>query len=278
MRFFKLTCMVFAFSWASNAISYEILGVFPLSAKSHFIVFDSLMMELANRANNVTVVSSFPKNRFIPHYREIDVKNCFPPFGSLPIAETLKYADPVACTKMILARNPPYEQILSCQPLVQLFNFSGNYDLLIMETFHNDFYQLLGQKLGISVVAFHSNVPFPWMMRWTGLPLNPSYIPYFLTSYLPKMTFFQRLINSILYVYSIIAYRISSDFVYEGMAFKFFGNSLPSLTDVRKNTSLLLLYTNLNLNYIIPLEPNTIEVGGLNIKKPKSLPNVCTNF
>ena len=52
----------------------KVLGVFPFPARSHLIVQKALMFELARRGHEVTVVSSFPENKVIPNYTEIELK------------------------------------------------------------------------------------------------------------------------------------------------------------------------------------------------------------
>ena len=52
----------------------KVLGVFPFPARSHLIVQKALMFELARRGHEVTVVSSFPENKVIPNYSEIELK------------------------------------------------------------------------------------------------------------------------------------------------------------------------------------------------------------
>jgi glucuronosyltransferase len=52
----------------------KVLGVFPVPARSHLIVQKALMFELARRGHEVTVVSSFPENKVIPNYTEIELK------------------------------------------------------------------------------------------------------------------------------------------------------------------------------------------------------------
>ncbi len=268
---------VFFFS-ENYVTSFEILGIFQTAARSHNVIFDVLMVELANRGHNVTVFTQFPKSRSIHRYRHVDLKNCFPSGEKYVLDETVRFSNPVSCVNWIMNFNPSYETIMKCEPIVRLFNSPNNYDLLITETFRYDFYQLLGHRFGIPVIAFHTNFPFPWMSEWTGLPLNPSFTSVFLSSHLPRMNFRERVINTLLYVYFIVKYKFSSDYVYDEIASKIFGPSIPPLSDAKKNTSMLFLYSNLNLNQAIPLVPNVVEVGGLHIKKAKSLPKVCKIF
>ena len=52
----------------------KVLGLFPFPARSHLIVQKALMLELARRGHEVTVVSSFPENKAIPNYTDIELK------------------------------------------------------------------------------------------------------------------------------------------------------------------------------------------------------------
>jgi hypothetical protein len=52
----------------------KILGVFPFPARSHLIVQKALMLELARRGHEVTVVSGFPENKPVPNYTDVVFK------------------------------------------------------------------------------------------------------------------------------------------------------------------------------------------------------------
>jgi hypothetical protein len=49
-------------------------GVFPVPARSHLILQKTLMFQLARRGHEVTDVSSFPENKAIPNYTDIEFK------------------------------------------------------------------------------------------------------------------------------------------------------------------------------------------------------------
>jgi glucuronosyltransferase len=52
----------------------KVLGVYPFPARSHLMVQKALIFELARRGHEVTVVSSFPENKAIPNYTDIELK------------------------------------------------------------------------------------------------------------------------------------------------------------------------------------------------------------
>jgi hypothetical protein len=55
----------------------RILGLFPFPAKSHLIVQKALMLELARRGHEITMVSGFPESKQIANYTDIVLKTDF---------------------------------------------------------------------------------------------------------------------------------------------------------------------------------------------------------
>lgn len=53
-----------------------------------------------------------------------------------------------------------------------------------------------------------------------------------------------------------------------------FGDDVRPLDEIAFNTSLLLVNAHFSMNEPKPIVPGLIEVGGLHIKTPKSLPKV----
>lgn len=256
---------------------YNILGLFPYPAKSHYVIFDSLMVELANRGHNVTVYNSFPKDYEIQRYKEISTKECFFLPDILRIEQMLSFGNDVfLMLKIVFDFGPKEEELFSCSPIIELWNSTEKYDLLITETFVTDFFMLYSHKLNIPLITFHSNVPLPWMSARMSLGDNPSYIPHSWSGIVGKMHFMQRFKNLLDYLYSLIAYKQKSEDFYDNIARKLFGYFLPSVGEVAKNTSLMFLYNHFSLNSARPMVPNVVEVAGLNIKKPNTLSKVSS--
>jgi glucuronosyltransferase len=107
-----------------------------------------------------------------------------------------------------------------------------------------------------------------------GNPYNPSYIPAAGTSFSDQMSFSERLINVIANVAMKITFSVAERIVTEGYVNKHIGNDVPPLSDIARNTSLLLVNTHFSLNRPRPLVPGIVEVGGLHLKPPKKLPKV----
>lgn len=256
---------------------YNILGLFPLPAKSHYAVFDPLMTELANRGHNVTVYNAFPKNHSIPNYREVDVSKCFP----VPQVSDIAQMDSVKKTdfravQVIFHFGPPPEKIKDCEPIMKLVNTSDKFDLLITEFFNNDFFFLFADKFDIPSIAIHSNGLNAFQCERMGLPYNPSYIPNLVSGYSAKMSFFERAHNLMYYGYALFAFEWYSRRKYEAVVKEVFGCDVSKLRNFTRNTSIMLNYIHFSLNHARPMVPNVIEIAGLNIKPGKLLPQVCT--
>lgn len=56
----------------------NILGVFPINGRSHWVIYESVMKALAARGHNVTVITAFPQKTPVANYTDIDVSGSFP--------------------------------------------------------------------------------------------------------------------------------------------------------------------------------------------------------
>lgn len=56
----------------------RILGIFPLNGKSHFVMCEQLMKNLAKKGHRVDVISHFPLKRPFPNYNDFSVEGTLP--------------------------------------------------------------------------------------------------------------------------------------------------------------------------------------------------------
>ncbi len=275
----KILVIAFTFFRFDCVGCYKILGLFPYPGKSHDIVFDALLVELARRGHHVTNYNTFPKINRPPNYHEVSIKHCF----SLPnvvfnLDEMKKIGNtPFEFSKRMLRLAPKYHEIKNCAPLIELWNSEEKFDLMITETFTNEFFQLFAHKLKIPVLKFRSNMPLPWMADQLALPDNPSYAPIPYSGFTDKMDFFQRCENFLVYLYLRFQYS-KWETMYDDMAAKIFRSAVPPLKEIVKNTNAIFFFTHFTINQPRPLTPNAVEVAGLHISEPKVLCQVSVNF
>lgn len=114
-----------------------------------------------------------------------------------------------------------------------------------------------------------------------GNPGHPILHPDFSTPYFGggQMSFFEKLDAVLFYFYQKYLYDAYLYPSINEQVKKHFGDGLPSVRDIEKNMSLLLLNTNPILNGPKVYGPNVIEFGGgVHLKPKKPLPEVNKYF
>jgi glucuronosyltransferase len=88
------------------------------------------------------------------------------------------------------------------------------------------------------------------------------------------MTFGQRLVNTVLTEVLKLGNYYFSELQIEQLSKQHFGPDVPSIAELKKKTSLILVNSHFSLNVPRPTVPALIEVGGLHIKENRKLPKV----
>lgn len=78
----KKFCFVFLITiiCVDKCVSLNILGVFALPGKSHFVLAEELLKTLAKKGHKIDVITHFPQKKPVPNYTDIDVS------GSMPLS------------------------------------------------------------------------------------------------------------------------------------------------------------------------------------------------
>jgi glucuronosyltransferase len=255
---------------------YKILCLFPHVAKSHFMMAEALLKGLAARGHQVTMISHFPQKTPIPNYRDISLVGSMPEFVSQIPMDAIATGY-VHTTISFLA----YMGYVNCEntmefPAMKKFIAQNEkFDLIITEVFNTDC--LLGYiyRQNTPFIGLSSSVMMPWAHARFGNPDNPSYMGNHFLFHANEMTFPERIIN-VLYEegLKVVYYFMFEKPAYE-LAKKYFGQSLPPLSDIARNTSLLLVNSHFSVNQPRPLVPNIVEVGGIHLTPPEGkLPKV----
>jgi glucuronosyltransferase len=278
---FQMKYTIFFFvmltSWCACSVSSaKILALFPYIGKSHFDVFEPFVKELAARGHHVVVLSHFPQKQPIPNYTDLSL------VGSITTDATdridLQNMSGLMLLKSLVKEISTFlkscDQTLSFDKVQELMKSEVNFDLIITETFVTDCFLPFVHKFKAPHVAISSSVLFPWSNDRMGNPDNPSYIPTHATWFSDKMDFSERLFNVIINIGMKFLFNAIEVIVIQSYARKHFGDDVPLLSDIARNTSLLLVNSHFSLNRPRPYFPGTVEVGGLHIKPRKELPKV----
>lgn len=276
-----LFCTVITISLTS-VHSANILFLLPIATKSHKNVFDPLIKALAERSHNVTVVAPMKFKSPVPNVREI-----LPvPFDQINPGVTS--GNPFENRKdgklgFFLNWDPSFLEVV-CKKLYlheeikQLIaNEVGTFDIIILNTFMN------GCSVGLVHVLKAPHiyvVTMPAMniiVQKTGLYLPPSFVPDAFVPFSDKMSFKERVINFIAEYFMIISGKLYWDNYYSKMYQDHLGADVPTIREIDRNVSMIMMNSHFSLTYPRPLLPDVVEVGGMHTGPAKPLPKVSNS-
>ncbi|XP_058123356.1 UDP-glycosyltransferase UGT5-like [Anopheles ziemanni] len=280
LKWMKTTFLVLAIACAiglpSTTDGARILGIFPTSARSHYIVGSALMKELARRGHQVTVINPFPQKKPLENYRDIDVsveediiKELIPNMFDMAdqsvwegITMTYKFGHMIT------------NFTLQHPNVIKLINSNEQFDLVVLESFLNDAHLGFVHRFKAPCVAVSTFGASRWTNEMVGTPSPTSYVPHPFLSFTDRMSFVQRVGNMLMTILDAALGQILDFPVQSAMYEAAFPGPKPPLEHLRKHSvSLVLLNQHLSLSYPRPYVPNMIEVGGMHVnRKPKPLP------
>ncbi|XP_049767863.1 UDP-glycosyltransferase UGT5-like [Schistocerca cancellata] len=261
----------------------NILAVFPVPGKSHWIVFRELLLELSRRGHNLTVISHFPLDEPPPpNWEQIFVGAYHEELPSGPNLFDLGTSGAMQEVKFLMAHGRGWcRRALEEEDMRKLVaSKDRRYDLLLIEVFFNDCLFALAHKFRVPTVgACALGGGASWMGDTVGNPYPHSYLPEPFLKFTSRMSLPERLYNAFFGTY----FRLVREFSYlpqlDAIVRERFGDAnMPPLSHIQRNMSLLLVNSHVSFYYPRPLVPNLIEVGGMHIKPPKKLPDDLRAF
>ncbi|XP_068896517.1 UDP-glycosyltransferase UGT5-like isoform X4 [Tenebrio molitor] len=263
----------------------KILGVFPVPGRSHYLLGSTLLKALAEKGHDVTMISCFgekdpPKNGT---YRDVVVSGLLKAMQDGQKDQKMNLfnredSNPFATAVFFGFMMPQFmEVILKDESVQKLINSDEKFDVVIVEQFLNDAQKALSTHFGAPLITFNTVGPNFWINPLVGNPSPLSYVPDMMLDYTAPMTFFQRLLNTLLYVFNELFYNLYMFPQQNKMLKKHLPNG-PDLYDVLYNTSIVLLNSHSSINQAVPHVPNMIEIGGFHVKPPRKLPSDLQEF
>lgn len=257
--------------------SASILALMPTTARSHWIVMEPFLQELAARGHQLTVFTTFPQERPLPNFTDVDFSYKLPTLVNAMSLNRIKETMPHPWGNTIFINKVGREMCtVMKEPAFQQV-FTNKYDLVITELFGTDCMTYVAYKLGIPFISMTTTMSAPWAADRLGLPDNPSYIPNFLVSFTPDMSLWQRTYNTAVLVYAKFMHLCVFSEQTRAQVVEYFQEPLPPLHEVVANTSLVLVNSFHCLAQSRPLPPNVVEVGGIHIRRRTPLPKVTNN-
>ncbi|XP_014251069.1 UDP-glucuronosyltransferase 2B4-like [Cimex lectularius] len=278
--------LIILFSLMGLSFAANILVMLPMPMYSHTTNFMTVFKELAKRGHNVTCVSPFPQKTALKNWNDITVKNTLAdlmaqigPLNLLDMDSMLfiliffwKMCERLA---EIALEQEPVQRIIQ--------DTTSSYDLIITETFfaHEPFLAL-GHKYNAPVINVNSFGLTPTIAFFTGNHYPTSYVPNYSFPSSDKMSFYERMTNSFLYMWYTYVYELYYLNQVDFLIKKYFNypgsENIPPVAELARNTSLTLLETHIGLHYPQPLQKNMVEVGGINLHDGDKLPDDLQQF
>ncbi|XP_065332904.1 uncharacterized protein LOC135934835 [Cloeon dipterum] len=269
----SLVALIFCLSAAHGA---QILGLFGVSGKSHNHFFTALTKELANRGHDLTIVTAFPTKKTSANYKEIPVElmELFSAnFNPLSQTEEGTLSRLFSMLGMFKKLCPTILNLPQIKPLLE-----EKFDLVIISTFFSQCFLPFGYINGAPMIGISAAGSLGMGMDMAN-PEPRSYVPNLFLPLTSKMTFLERVTNTLLsHLISFLATFVHKPVMYDA-AKEFFGPNIPTIEEMEKNLSLVIYNNHFTLNNPRPLNPGVIDAGGMHIKdKNEKLPKDLQEF
>ncbi|XP_030764390.1 UDP-glucuronosyltransferase 2C1-like isoform X1 [Sitophilus oryzae] len=275
----------------SISVSYgesaRILGVFPISSGSHYILDYKLMKGLADAGHDVTMITPF-KQKNLPktkgNYTEIILDGFEESMSAreknTDMFKLSKLNMAVMMSAMIGMFGKHMNDTLHHPKVRALLSSNEKFDAIIVEPIMTDIMKIFPIVFNCPVILLFSLGPNSWINPSVGNPQEISYARhmYYTGNNEVPMTFFGRIINLLYHVYDYLFNK----FYYLPLCNKVLQKAYPGATPNTKtrytNASLVLLNSHTSLYPAHPLVPNMVEIGGYHVDPPGKLPKDLQEF
>lgn len=274
--------------FAGACQGFKVLALLPYPGKSHHMVFEPVLDELARRGHQVTVVSFFPSATPHANRRDVSLVGLAP--LNVEVVDLRDFDDSSLfarkfSTQFNLGSNLMDFNLKLCEKLLysdvfeEFVKTEGAYDVVLTEHFHTDCMMGIVHNYAAPSVGLMSCALVPWTPARVGADDNPAIFPSMLLPFGDEMTFLEKLENA----FNINFYKYWHRFVTrneQNVVETRLGRKLPPLEELAKNASVMLVNTHYTLNGRRVLPPSVVEVGGIHLhsKTVQSLPEVNQDF
>ncbi|XP_068085753.1 UDP-glucosyltransferase 2-like [Anabrus simplex] len=268
----------------SSASGANILALFNLATRSHHIWTSTILLTLAERGHNVTVLSTMAQKQPAPNLTEIVITGIY---------EFIAGTENFALEEMSEISSFSMTKIfgnwikLLCSYSIQneatktLLNYPDNFkfDLIIYEPLGAECLLGLAKRFGSPPLIAISGLNHPqWVNDIVGNPDNPAYITNIFLPYTDRMTFLQKTNNFLLNMYMQYLWKMDIIPAYDDLSSQYLGPSASIPSEEISKTSIVMVNTHPSFDYARPLLPSIVNIAGIHIKDPQPLPKDLKNF
>ncbi|XP_058834814.1 UDP-glucosyltransferase 2-like [Topomyia yanbarensis] len=265
----------------------NILCLFGVASPSHHNWNRAIVDTLAAKGHNLTIVSADVERNTPDNVHYIELEETYPELYSGPHnIDLMEMANENLFTSIVSFYNDfvitECRGILKSKGLQFIKNYPDDFtvDLVLNDMTCGGCMNGLLHKFHypplVSVTAFNNP---PYVTDVIGGHKYYAYVPFYSLPYGTDMTFFQRVLNTLLYMTDYLFRTIISNPKLDKMVREYFQyDDMPYVPDMDRLTKVILVNAHYSIDFPEPAPPNLIPVGGLQIKEPKPLPKDLENF
>ncbi|XP_055627180.1 UDP-glycosyltransferase UGT5-like [Toxorhynchites rutilus septentrionalis] len=277
-----LSCLAWQHSHASR-----ILGVFVFPGRSHWMMIDAIINELLDRGHQVTAIGNYALSRQHENYTDIRIAPIYDFWKKSVKVDSLYDLTDISIHSMLVdflySLGLETAEYGYTRENVKdfLVNDKSNFDLILAEQFYQESYLMLAHKYKAPIVTVGTFGFAQYMGPIMGMMNMWSHVPHEFLPYTDRMTLRQRMYNSMVSFYEQLLRSVYYMPKQEAMAQKNFAHlegPLPRVAELERQVSVILLNSYAPLTTTRAKVPGLVQVGGLHIKEPKSLPADIQKF
>lgn len=259
----------------------KILGVFPLPSLSHQLVFRPVMIELAKRGHEVTVITTdpaFSNGKKLQNFTEIDIHDVSYPLWNKFIEEHGNICDQINLMALLpdLMLKIFEEQLVSPGVQRMFKDKKLKYDLLFVESAAKPAL-LFSYLYKAPVISFSSFSGIYGSLEMVGAFTHPFIYPNSLHKRIFNLTIWEKISELLLHLKT--EYASTSEEPNRKKKIKqYFGPNVPNISELEKNVHMLFLNVHPIWDFNRPVPPNVVYLGGLHQKTQNPIPEVVKVF
>lgn len=254
------------------AYAFRVLGIESVPGKSHWNFSRAVLRALTDSGHSVTVFTPFPDGTRA-NYTEVDLSDDLPIQVAVDAVTVLEaFGEPTKILPSItnMSRkfcNITYEKL----EMKEILNSAKtNYDVVVAGMMISECASYVASKLNLPLVYV---IPSPIITNLeydlVGHVPNSMTVSHLMANHAIPRTLAQRFRNFVLFAFNLFIVRLKET------SMETFDPQMYDLVQPTK-PSLVFVNTHFITEAPRPMSPNVIQIGGIHLSTPKSIPHVSS--
>ncbi|KAL0123310.1 hypothetical protein PUN28_005685 [Cardiocondyla obscurior] len=139
------------------------------------------------------------------------------------------------------------------------------YDAVLIEVFGAHCFAIIAHILNIPLIGISTTSLYPWLPPMIAQPEDLALVPSNVLNFHGRMNFWQRLNNVVRTFWDKLYFDYLTRREQDRIIREHFGPDMPSVRELEKKLSLVLINSHITLNGIQSRTPAAVDVGGLHV-------------